>query len=917
MKNPLSIEFTIEGCSFLGSKNQTTVPGKEAQGRQCERRDNNSLSLNINNKRTQSKGWAQIMRLSPMPTSITVNASIATTKATTPISSIGAPPPPPGIGMSSSASSSSSPPTRKSLGVVRRAASVGGDNGGVRSGLSLSPGYYSFHDGGADAASSHTATTSSSGDSSAWSAGHHHHSGGNNFGDIFREPPSRLHQGVEGGVVEEISQCRNESSEERLRILRSRLGSNESLGDSLMLLQQGGDGMGAGEGEGRASDDPAHRLDPPTGSRPPDGIPDRPRAAHQIPTSSSSGFVVDDADGIFQRKGYSPIPIGTPTRGGGARKDLLNWGRSRANSNEALLLPGGAGGGGRGEMMEESWNIRPSLSCPTSVFESPLFPSSPSTSPSIPRFGGGGGGSGDHRSLYAHNSFGGYHRSAGLVKPTSRVGGGESTTDGLMLMRPYRLEKIQSASAEPSPSHASDDVNTTTGDDSFRGGTMILGGNDDGPSSPSDEEDDLVAGGDGDDDGDRLASMDVSAIECECDEDSPFRDATATDLDGGHRRSLGDLLGTAGDAMETTGSASGGGPRRKLSDAFDLLVVEGGGGGGGLPEQHVEADKGDSTVSSFKPSPTSVSVFDGETTSGTLSSDPASRSSASTTLQLENGLTVACISMPHFHLHESLRGTLSQGLVDRVSFYSVVRDINKEALDAAMIDPRGGVYNDGTVHGNETCGSSSASGADDNPVKLTLIDGRNQVIAEDGKIHVHPNPKEERSSVLVMACLLEETNPNEPNHADDLPASICPTSGNPSTTSSPSLGAALLDEEWWLMSAVASRTPDEVLINRSTKLLPTFHEAIGEKDSVVPETAAGGTSRTQLWKPGRSWWEAKSGKNPWVEPVVHNNRWRYVFVCRGLFQSLSRFFISDIITLGFFSVLLDTCGLLYIITSSL
>lgn len=33
-------------------------------------------------------------------------------------------------------------------------------------------------------------------------------------------------------------------------------------------------------------------------------------------------------------------------------------------------------------------------------------------------------------------------------------------------------------------------------------------------------------------------------------------------------------------------------------------------------------------------------------------------------------------------------------------------------------------------------------------------------------------------------------------------------------------------------------------------------------------------SRTQLWKPSRSWWEAKSGKNPWIEPNSHNKRWR-------------------------------------------
>jgi hypothetical protein len=118
------------------------------------------------------------------------------------------------------------------------------------------------------------------------------------------------------------------------------------------------------------------------------------------------------------------------------------------------------------------------------------------------------------------------------------------------------------------------------------------------------------------------------------------------------------------------------------------------------------------------------------------------------------------------------------------------------------------------------------------------------------------------------------------------------------------------------MAAIASRTPDEVMINQSTNLLPTFHEAIGEKD-IVLETIAGGTSKTQLWKPGRSWWEAKSGKNPWVEPVVHNNRWRSVLFVyfhyyrhRRLIFSCRSHVLSIAFTLG-------TCGRLYIITNLL
>lgn len=714
--------------------------------------------------------------------------------------------------------------------------------------------------GSADAGCSHTATTSSSVDSSAWSGGGHNPEGGGNFDVIFRTSSrQQLDEGGAGDAVveeeeeEEATQSRNESSREgRRRSLRSQFGCNESLGDSLMLLlQQGGGGSRAGGVGGESGDSPrdlqALALDD-------DSLDERTSSTPgRAPPSSSPPFADGPID-IFRRRGYSPI-IGTPTRAGGAaRKDLLDWGRSRASSIEGLLPWEGT---------SSSWGIRPSLSCPTSVFESPLFPPSSPPSPQMSRSGGGGG----HRplSLCAH-SFGGYNSHSNLLGG----GAGRAAADvasALMLSRPYRLEKIQSASAEPSPSHGSDGDGAAR-DGGFRGGTMLLGG---GGGLSSDEED----GGDDDGGGvDRLESMDVSAIEC--DEDSPFRDGPATDRVGGSPR------GSPGDGPSATGGGSaaadanpGGDPRRKLSDAFDMVVVD----GGASPQAH----GGDASTSSSKTSPTSVSAFDGgeSASGGTLSSGSASRGgpgSSSSTLQLENGLVVASISMPHFHLHEALRGTLSQGLIDRVSFYSVVRDINKEALDAAMTDPRGGVYNDGTVHGN-----ASARGVDGDaskPAAVSLppayVDGRQQVIAEDGKIHVHPNPREERNSVLVMACLSEEKNPNEPSYADDLPESECSAAGDPSKTSSPSLGAALLDEEWWIMSAIASRTTDEVLINQSTKLLPTFHEAIGEKDCVASETTAGGTSRTQLWKPGRSWWEAKSGKNPWVEPVVHNNRWRLV-----------------------------------------
>ena len=169
-------------------------------------------------------------------------------------------------------------------------------------------------------------------------------------------------------------------------------------------------------------------------------------------------------------------------------------------------------------------------------------------------------------------------------------------------------------------------------------------------------------------------------------------------------------------------------------------------------------------------------------------------------IPIEN-ISVPRISLPEFHLAPALTAALSTGLVSRVSFYSVVRDINAEASSCLSTDPLG-----------------------------------REVVAGDGRIHVHPSPEEESKSILLgKGCRFSNS---------------------------------LLDEEWFLLSAIASRSIEEVESN-SDQLLPTFAEAMGE---TVEESTG---SRTQLWKPGRSWWEAKSGKNPWVEPVVHNNRWRY------------------------------------------
>jgi hypothetical protein len=87
---------------------------------------------------------------------------------------------------------------------------------------------------------------------------------------------------------------------------------------------------------------------------------------------------------------------------------------------------------------------------------------------------------------------------------------------------------------------------------------------------------------------------------------------------------------------------------------------------------------------------------------------------------------------------------------------------------------------------------------------------------------------------------------------------------------------AIIDEEQWLLSAISQRSPEEIATLSVSQCPPTFLQAMGEREYENPIPAVTGHTRTQLWKPSRSWWEAKSGKNPWIEPISHNKRWRYV-----------------------------------------
>jgi hypothetical protein len=163
-------------------------------------------------------------------------------------------------------------------------------------------------------------------------------------------------------------------------------------------------------------------------------------------------------------------------------------------------------------------------------------------------------------------------------------------------------------------------------------------------------------------------------------------------------------------------------------------------------------------------------------------------------------------SWPGLDLHPILQKELSQALVDRVSFYAIIHDINKECTAMAANDPV------------QTKSS-------------------------------HTTPIQSPALVAAVKGLpMEETSPSE---NDTVAKSVC------------------IDEEQWLLSTIATRSSQEI---RSCP--ETFSQAMGEKEYENPVSSIAGGSRTQLWKPSRSWWEAKSGKNPWIEPTSHNKRWR-------------------------------------------
>jgi hypothetical protein len=227
-------------------------------------------------------------------------------------------------------------------------------------------------------------------------------------------------------------------------------------------------------------------------------------------------------------------------------------------------------------------------------------------------------------------------------------------------------------------------------------------------------------------------------------------------------------------------------------------------------------------VEKFKNSPNSVENFDEKSSAGRdeeSGNKPKDENSNSPGSQQSRSETTPVLTLPNFDLHESLRLNLQQSVIDRCSFYSVVNGVNKAVQEMAAEDQDGAI--------------------------------------EDAQ---------DEDSALVRAV-------NGPSKKVT------------SRREGPQVELAVLDEERFLLAVINNRTEEEMEIRACPS---TFAEAIGEiepgissestlscqSDNPLSVLAA---SRTQLWKPSRSWWEAKSGKNPWIEPKNHNKRWRYLW----------------------------------------
>lgn len=230
-------------------------------------------------------------------------------------------------------------------------------------------------------------------------------------------------------------------------------------------------------------------------------------------------------------------------------------------------------------------------------------------------------------------------------------------------------------------------------------------------------------------------------------------------------------------------------PRRNLTHAFEALCVS-----AVSPEETEKEEKSDVYE---MVSPTGVADLEGSPTE----------------LKQHTESNDYIEGLPEVKLHPDLRRELTAHCILRISCYSILHDINKEAISMAAHDPL-------------LC------------------------------------PDAESVCPLVLAGKGQPSIPPPPGlHVIETPEQ------------------AAIDEEKWLLAVIADRSSQETSAVTSTQCPATFLQAMGEKEYDTPavHSTTSGHSRTQLWKPSRSWWEAKSGKNPWIEPSSHNKRWRYLW----------------------------------------
>ncbi|GKY92963.1 hypothetical protein MPSEU_000265000 [Mayamaea pseudoterrestris] len=234
-------------------------------------------------------------------------------------------------------------------------------------------------------------------------------------------------------------------------------------------------------------------------------------------------------------------------------------------------------------------------------------------------------------------------------------------------------------------------------------------------------------------------------------------------------------------------------------------------------------------------SPTSVT--DAFRSSSSLAAAPLTTTlCASSSMSHETDVRLQAI--PHskqgdyqLKLHSDLQRDLSQACVQRIAFYSVIHDVNKEASALMAVDTI-------RLYGNM----------------------QQQALTQDQHVL-------EEHSPLVQAAM-GVTGASASYNATHLKLNESCVNN----TYQP-FQVAIVDEEEWLLATISTRDPAE------RRACPdTFSQAMGELEyeSLSP-SGISNHARTQLWKPSRSWWEAKSGKNPWIEPISHNKRWRYLW----------------------------------------